>query len=307
MTTKIYAPKVFDALGEALRTSYWYKADLRSFLIRSGLTPEALAVYNWGQGEPYKRQIIRDLLDRLLRRGPDASQMVRALIDATVEQDPEFPHLRKLEDGERKAEEARVALRHLQELVGQATIAERAARAHHERRLETARRAAEVAERKAALESVASSFQSVAACPDPQQRGREFEDVLRRLFAAFDLNPRGAFCGPGEQTDGSIVLDSTYVLVEAKWRASPASPDQVNHFRAKVEEKLDNTLGLFVSMSGFTTEAQARATHGRRVLVLVDGEDIAVTMDGTIDLVDLLRRKFRHAAETGGVLFKPYR
>src|SRR5262249_11352298 len=162
-----------------------------------------------GPGEPYKRQIIRDLMDRLARRGPDASRMVGQLIDATVEQDPEFTHLRRLEDGERRAEEARGARRHLQELVGQATIAERAARARYERRTETARRAAEVAERRAALGSVSSRFQSVAACPDPQQRGREFEDVLRRLFAAFDLNPRGSFCGPGEQTDGSIVLDST--------------------------------------------------------------------------------------------------
>jgi len=137
---------------------------------------------------------------------------------------------------------------------------------------------------------------------DRRERGVQFEEFLRKLFALHDLEPRGAFSIAGEQTDGSIRVDSQLFLVEARWREEPTSPDDIRSFRGKVEEKLDNTLGIFVSMSYFTDEAIKRAAVPPAKVILVDGQDLAPVMQGLIDLVEMLRRKIRRAAETGDVL-----
>jgi hypothetical protein len=100
------------------------------------------------------------------------------------------------------------------------------------------------------------------------------------------------------------LLDATHeALVKSFWYKK----DLLRNFRAKVEDKLDSTLGLFISMSGFTNEAIQRAAQGRRLLILMDGMEIAYIFQGLWDVDDLLRRKLREAAETGNVFFKPWR
>jgi hypothetical protein len=73
----------------------------------------------------------------------------------------------------------------------------------------------------------------------------------------------------------------------------------------KVHDKLDNTLGLMISMSGFTEDAvNAAAAGGRMLVILMDGLDLARVFQGLDDLADVLRRKLRHAAEKGGALYR---
>jgi hypothetical protein len=52
----------------------------------------------------------------------------------------------------------------------------------------------------------------------PQERGLRFERFLSKLFAAYQLAPRGAFRLVGEQIDGSFLLHAETYLLEAKWR-----------------------------------------------------------------------------------------
>ena len=66
---------------------------------------------------------------------------------------------------------------------------------------------------------------------------------------------------------------------------------------------LDNTLGLFVSINGFTEEALTRYSQGGRPrIICVDGIDLISVLEGQIDLVDLLRRKRACAAQTGKIM-----
>ena len=138
---------------------------------------------------------------------------------------------------------------------------------------------------------------------DPQRRGRQFEPLLRDLFAAFDLDPRGSFLAPGEQTDGSIRFNGSIILVEARWEQDPSSPRQTREFRAKVQDKLETTLGLYIAMAGFTEEAIRKAAEGRRLIVLMDGTDLAPVFQGVVDLRELLDRSRFAATEFDGTGF----
>ena len=145
------------------------------------------------------------------------------------------------------------------------------------------------------------------ASSDPHRRGYEFQTLLRDLFALYDLEPTGSFAIPGQQTDGAIKLDGTVMLIEARWKNDLTPPGEVREFRTKVHEKLDGTLGLFVSMSGFGEEAVNAATGGgsRMVVILADGADLAPVFSGNDDLVEVLRRKHRFASERGIALHRP--
>jgi len=299
---KRYAPAVLEAAAAALRSAYWYKKDLQDFLRRVGVPGEFLATVDW---DAYKWHIANDTLTRL-NNMPQGRPFIDAILAGLVDQDESFPHLRRLrEDGEAKARDARDAQRRLRELLNRQSMADRAREARDASRAEATRQAETARRRQELVLDLGRRFAALAMMDsDPQGRGRQFEPLLRDLFAAFDLDPRGSFLAPGEQTDGSIRFNGSIILVEARWERDRSSPRQTREFRAKVQDKLETTLGLYIAMAGFTDEAIRKAAEGRRLVVLMDGTDLAPVFQGVVDLRELLDRKLRHAAETGDVLYR---
>jgi len=57
---KKIAPAAVNALKEALTSVYWYKSDLRSFLMNTLSDPRVLSSINWNE---YKRNIVTSLID----------------------------------------------------------------------------------------------------------------------------------------------------------------------------------------------------------------------------------------------------
>lgn len=106
------------------------------------------------------------------------------------------------------------------------------------------------------------------------------------------------------QIDGAFSLDGTDYLFEAKWQSQPVSAHDLDSFSSKVRRKLDNTLGVFLSMNGFSIDGITAHSSGRPSIVLMDGADLMAVLDERIDFVTLLQRKKRHAAQTGSIFLK---
>ncbi|WP_170319747.1 restriction endonuclease [Polyangium spumosum] len=304
---KVYSAVILNALVDALRTIYWFQNDLRSFLTRAGVPADVLGALPWGPGT-YKRIIAQRLVDQLAGEPAVGMPILNGIIDSVVEMDEDMPHLVRLDDGKKKADDARRAVRALKDLLGRETIAERADRARREARTEAERSRVARIQRQRDLKALNDRFLALSMIPDDaaskRRRGFQFQELLRDLFALHDMDPRGSMARPGEQIDGSIVFDGSFLVVEAKWEAKPIEPKDVRDFQGKVQTKLDNTLGLFVSMSGFTDYAvEEAARSGRIYAVLMDGSDLAQVFQGLVDLTELLRRKLRHAAEYGRAMY----
>lgn len=293
------SPNALQALTDALATMFWYKADLRRYLVAAGGDTALVAELDW---DGYKRRIADQFVGRLAGN-QDAYRevLVRLMVDvAAVE---EFPKLRGTEDEAEKIAEAKAAVAELrkyikpyeQELLERekATerIAENRALAAEQRSFET-----KLAEYKA-------RYEALLAMAEPQARGLALEPLLRDLFALFDLDPRGSFVLSGEQIDGSFSLGETNFLLEAKWTKEPIERKELDAFKAKVERKIENTLGLFVAINGFQEHAVEDHSTGA-LMLLMTGADLYMVLDGRIDLKVLLRRKYRHASDTGKVLFE---
>jgi hypothetical protein len=92
---------------------YWYKQDLKNFLI-AGLGGTGLINrVNWDQP---KRQIVSDLVEMLCADQDRYLDELRILLKA-VSEFRDFHHLERLEDGFRKAREAREAVQRLRDVV----------------------------------------------------------------------------------------------------------------------------------------------------------------------------------------------
>jgi len=152
------------------------------------------------------------------------------------------------------------------------------------------------------LSGLCAQFYALWGESDRQKAGRDLEILLNDLFTLFCLEPRKPFRIVGEQIDGSIVLDNEVYLVEAKWTSNRISENELLVFRGKVTGKSQFTRGFFISINGFTHEAEISITQGKQPnFFLLDGYDLVVVLEGHRELPDMLRFKLRQLADEGRV------
>ncbi|MNP75502.1 hypothetical protein D3C76_1725690 [compost metagenome] len=75
-------------------------------------------------------------------------------------------------------------------------------------------------------------------------------------------------------------------------------------FSGKISRKLDNTLGLFLSINGFSSDAVLIHSAGRSTILLMDGIDLLAVLENRIDFVSLIIRKRRYASQTGNIYLR---
>jgi hypothetical protein len=140
-----------------------------------------------------------------------------------------------------------------------------------------------------------------------QNRGYAFERFLADLFDIYRLDPRRSFKLVGEQIDGSFELPPETFLLEAKWQDPPVGQADLLVFAGKVEGKAQWSRGLFISYSGFTKDGLQAFARGRSTsIICMDGLDLAQVLSGRLNLIEVIQRKKRRAAETGSA-FVPVR
>jgi hypothetical protein len=300
MTTRRINPAVLHPLKEALVHAFWYKNDLRAFLTSCLGRGELVAHLDWTN---YKRPIVAQLVDSLAAEQHRHFDDLLNLLLATAEiTDPS--HLKRVEDGDQKYAAAVEAIATLNKHV------EPYRRLRNDEQEAARRREAERIQAEMQrgindkLEELKASFYEIVRLP-PQPRGYALEKFLNGLFALYDLDAKAPFRVTGEQIDGAFTFEGEYLL-EAKWQDAQTPPSDLDSFAMKVGRKLDNTLGLFLSMNGFQSSGVVLHSQSRPVMILMEGADLNAVIDGRIALPDVLRRKRQHAARTGEVFIGAY-
>lgn len=288
-----------QALKEALCCIYWYKRDLKSFLINSLTDKKVLNAVDWQQ---YKREIVSDVVDFLCENQDKHLGDIRRLFYEVSKMD-NFSHLKQLEDGISKARQAEQAVAELKRIIEIHDQTTKEAEDTEARRKDSALKLSQSHAVKEKLAQINSTFLNLVSGSSPQQRGFDLEKILYELFTLFDLDPKASFRIQGEQIDGAFSLEGNDYLFEAKWQQELIGITDLDAFAGKVNRKLDNTLGLFLSINGFSSDGVAAHSIGRPVVILMTGADLMAVLEGRIDFVKLLLRKRRHAAQTGNILY----
>lgn len=298
--SKSISATAIQALKEALSTIYWYKSDLRSFLQHCVSDTKVIPYANW---ENYKRQIVSDIVDFLCSDQERFLGDIRRLFHEVTKMET-FPHLEHLEDSKRKITKARSAVAELKRIID---IHDKVT--HEDEIIEKRRQVeAEKLQRNMAvrekLAEIKNSYISLFSSCKPQERGFKLEAILYDLFELFDLDPKASFRNTGEQIDGAFSLEGTDYLFEGKWQQESSAIQDLDAFGGKISRKLDNTLGLFLSINGFSQDGVKAHSTGRPVVILMTGADLMAVLEERIDFVSLILRKKKYAAQTGNILLE---
>ncbi len=129
---------------------------------------------------------------------------------------------------------------------------------------------------------------------EPHARGREFNDLFGQLASGEGWAVDVSVNAPGEEIDVVMSREDSFYLVECKWWNEPIGTEHIRSFEGKLGDRL-GVQGVFVSMSGFTKEARARAerTTGQTPMIFVGPVETAELFDGRRNLNELLVEKKR--------------
>lgn len=288
-----FTPRLVELTYEAALKSFWRKGALKKFLRASNISDSFLS--NWGEDE--SKRIVLDRLFMQLQssdRGKAAMcQMAKHLSELTS-----FPDLQGWEETKKMVAEATKAISELRAYV---LAQEEQAKTEKERE-EFRKRAQEERLKiqksltdKASLQSRLDSLHSEVGT---QPGGYKFQDWFYDLIDYCEIRSRRPYVTEGRQIDGSLTLDGTTYLVELKFTGEQAGATDIDSLRAKVEDKADNTMGIMVSISGYSSVAVTQAGGRKSVLLLLDASHLYLFMSGSMSFADIVGRVRRHASQT---------
>jgi hypothetical protein len=217
----------------------------------------------------------------------------------TLMQQQTFPDLATVEDSERKKALARQAVSDLRDFISrqqQEAQEQRLLKEQQERM--SAVRAANIA-RVQTLEKLSLQLTEISKKIGTQEGGYAFEAWFYDLLDYYEVPNRRPYIVGGRQIDGSTTLTGTTYLVELKFTTNQADAPDIDIFRAKILSKADNTMGVMVSMSGYSSIAKNEASRDKTPMLLLDSNHIYMLLSRVLSFTDLVERARRHCSQTG--------
>ena len=129
--------------------------------------------------------------------------------------------------------------------------------------------------------------------------GVAFQEWFYDLMDFSEITSRRPFHTGGREIDGSITIGDTTYLVECKFTTEQTGAPDIDVFRSKVESKADNTMGIFVSISSYSSVAIKDASGRKTPLLLLDHGHLYRVLGGVSSFTDVVERVRRHASQTG--------
>jgi hypothetical protein len=289
------SPYFIDITKDACLKSFWRKKTLRTFLRQNHISQKALS--SWSPDES-KREFLGRLFEQLIAQKDNKGHKVILAIAQNLASQSSFPDLQNWEDSDVKIKQAVDAINQLRkELVKlEGQIEDKDKQKH--RREEAEKRRAKTVSTRQTRERLKTKLDELATNIGTQQAGYEFQNWFYDLVDYFELECKRPYNTGGRQIDGSVTLDGTTFLIELKFTNKQTGSPDIDVFRRKVTSRSDNTMGIYVSMSGFNDGARQAASGERTPLLLMDYEHLYYILGHVMTLAEVINRIKRHAAHT---------
>lgn len=292
-------PQLLSLTYEAALKSFWRKNALKKFLRGCSISEKHLNTWD-------EEETKRTFLDRtfeLLQRNDKGQRVILEMAVALSEQSS-FPDLRNWEDSKEKILNAQRAVDELKQYMQQqskeikAEEDKAAARKKaHTERLKIQRQLSDKADLKQRLDEL---FPSVGT----QSGGYKFQDWFFDLLDFCEIDNKRPYNSGGRQIDGSLTYDGTTYLIELKFTKEQNSVTDIDSLKAKIDNKADNTMGILLSISGYSSTAIKEASGSKTTILLMDHSHLYYYLSGGMDFKDIISRIRRHASQTGESFLK---
>ena len=287
-------PHFVQLVWDAIHKSFWRKRALHDFLRRCRISESFIAT--WAEDET-KRDFLNRLFPRL-EKSEKGRQAIKQMAKALSEQ-RYFPDLENWDESRRMKEDAHRAVSALKLYLSAKAneSAEAESRAKARRRSEELR--VQQIRRQQDLSKLSEQLKTLAPRQGTSEGGKAFQEWFYDLISYFELPHRHPYIVDGREIDGSLTIGDTTYLVELKFTTKPVGAPDVDVFRRKVESKADNTMGIMVSMSGYTAPAKESASGQRSPILLLAFHHLYVVLHGVLKMDELVSRVRQHASQTG--------
>jgi hypothetical protein len=283
-----------DLVHDAVLKSFWRKTSLLSFLRRHKISENFLAT--WQETET-KRVFLGRLLPKLEAHAK-GSLIIRQMAASLADQ-AKFPDLEGWEDTPQKLEAAAASVRSLRQYIESQAKKREDTKEREETKKVARERLQQTIAKRETLETLTRRLADLSKRLGTQAAGYEFQDWFYDVVGFFEITHRPPYVTGGRQIDGSLTIEGTTYLTELKFTADQADAPSVDSFLAKVNDKADNTMGIMVSMSGFSSTAIQQASGRKTPIILMDYSHVYLVLGGTWTLPEVVARLRRHASQTG--------
>jgi restriction endonuclease Mrr len=287
-------PHLVELIYDALLKSYWRKDALKAFLRRMYVSGSVLSQLDTTD----TKRVCLDRLFPLLEATAKGPSVILDIAKALCQQ-TSFPDLLKWEDSAQKIEEARRAVTALKSYMNLHDEASEREQAQGERRKRAAAEQGMAVRARTELANLKSRLESLTSQLGTQQAGYDFQTWLYDLLDYEDIDNRRPYHAGGRQIDGSLTLDGTTYLVEAKYTGDQSSAPDIDSLKSKVDSKADNTMGVFISISGYSSVAKDVASSAKSPLLLLDYNHLYMVLNGISTMKEVIQRVRRHSSQTG--------
>lgn len=286
-------PRLIELTYEAALKSFWRKGALRKFLRASHITESLLST--WATEESK-----RDFLDRVFQNLQAGDRGKAAIFQMAqhISEQASFPDLVGWEDSSQKIADAKKAVGELRTYLQSQDEEIRSDREREETRTKAREEKQKIQRSMLDKSKLQQRLDALHATVGTQKGGYDFQDWFYDLLAFCEIENRRPYVSSGRQIDGSLTLDGTTYLVELKFTAAQADAPDIDSLRSKVDDKADNTMGIMVSISGYSSVAIAQASGRKTTLLLLDASHLYLYMTGALSFNDVLARVRRHASQT---------
>lgn len=285
---------LIDLVKDAVLKSYWRKASLRTYLLRHKIKESVLAT--WAADES-KREFLERLFPKL--EMTDAGQGVIQQMAVSLSDQVAFPDLLGWEDESLKLKAAKEAVTVLKAYLKKIKEQEQDQKEKEGVREATRRRKEETRRHAQTLDKLNSQLIELLPSQGTQQGGYQFQDWFYDLVSFFEVQCRRPYVASGRQIDGTVTVEGTTYLVELKFTKGQADATDVDSLLAKLTNVADNTMGLMVSMAGYSQVAIDQASGKKTPLILADHRHIMALLQSAWKLDELIARLRRHVSQTG--------
>ncbi len=280
--------EIKDQIIQCFGRSFHYKDTVESFLRSAGVSRELANKYRNEAKFVWARKLLNDL-----EESEEGLIIQRKILT-------ELCKLRNVPDEVPDRNAGLDALRKLKQLANKHQIEFEEKKKESKSRKESFKNKTKIIEeRNDKLIELRNSFFSGITATDRQRTGYDLEDLLKDLFALFEIEYKKSYKTETQQIDGHFKFDGFNYLMEAKWRKDQPNESEIGGFQRKVNTKLDATRGLFFSVNGFRDQVISEFSgHGTNI-ILMTGEDLTHILEGRVDLRDALQIKIEKAAQYG--------
>ncbi|HEU5046585.1 MAG TPA: hypothetical protein VFT64_01950 [Rickettsiales bacterium] len=294
------SPHLVNLTYDAAVKSFWYKDTLRRFLRSCSISENYIS--SWGSEEKK-----RNFLDRVfteLQKSTEGKAAIRKMALSLADQTT-FPDFKSLEDFERRNSEAAKAVKDLKYYLERQQEQYNAEKNRAELQKVAKDKLKQVQRTKADKGNLKKRLEELYKGLGEQKTGYAFQEWFYDLLDFCEIVNRRPYIIDGRQIDGSLTHDGTTYLVELKFTAQQSDATDIDSLRAKVDDKADNTMGIMVSISGYSSVAIRGASGRKTTLVLMDAGHLYLFLSEIMDFTNIIARLRRHVSQTGEAYLAP--